>query len=242
MSAGTRAIDAPSLVLGLCLMIVGAVLALDRLHLVEASHVLRFWPIGLIVLGVSIVGQTFGPSRDRTAGEEVRRRPHGGHIIGILLIGAVIANALHGPDAADRSSDTINLLGVLSGDHYVSEAADFHGAEMTSVMGDCTLDLRQARLASGQEVTIDVFALMGALVLRVPDEWTVDVRALPVMGGITDRRAGAVGRANRNRRSAEADDDSSPSVAERPAPPLDGNRPRLVLRGYVVMGGLTIRS
>jgi hypothetical protein len=221
------------------------VLSLDRLHVVDASHVLRFWPVGLILFGVSIVAQTFGAGRDQpaAAGEEIRRRPHGGHVIGLLLIGIVIANALHRPEAANRSSETVNLVGVLSGDRYVSEAAEFRGAEMTSVMGDCTLDLRQATLAAGQEVTVDVFTLMGSLVLRVPEGWTVDVRALPVMGGINDRRPGAGDRANRNRRRAEADDVSSPSVAEQPAVSSpNGNTPRLVLRGYVVMGGLTIRS
>jgi len=77
------------------------------------------------------------------------------------------------------------------------------------------LDLRQATIAPGQDAVIDVFTVMGGVVLRVPAEWTVDVQAVPLMGAIKDQRA------------------QSPQTGTTAAP-------HLVVRGSIMMGGLTI--
>jgi predicted membrane protein len=42
----------PKFVIGVCLVLMGVVLALDQLHLVHANHVLRFWPAALILVGL----------------------------------------------------------------------------------------------------------------------------------------------------------------------------------------------
>ena len=62
---------------------------------------------------------------------------------------------------------------------------------------------------------IEVFTLMGGSTIRVPEGWHVDLRATPVMGGIRDRRTGI-------RDAAGA--------------------PRIVIRGFIMWGGLDIRS
>jgi predicted membrane protein len=42
----------PRFIVGVCLVLMGVVLGLDQLHLVQAHHVLRFWPAALIVVGL----------------------------------------------------------------------------------------------------------------------------------------------------------------------------------------------
>src|SRR5580693_5665902 len=42
----------PKFVIGACLVLVGVVLALEQLGLLQAHHVLRFWPAALIVIGL----------------------------------------------------------------------------------------------------------------------------------------------------------------------------------------------
>ena len=61
---------------------------------------------------------------------------------------------------------------------------------MTSIMGGTQLDLRQATMAPGEEAVIDVFAVMGGAIVRIPEGWIVDVQATSVMGGIKDQRRG----------------------------------------------------
>ena len=103
-----------------------------------------------------------------------------------------------------------------------SNTQAFSGAEMTAMMGSCSLDLTHARIAPGTEATIDIFAMMGSVTVRVPEGWTVDTRAIPVMGAVRDNRWPATATA---------------SDAATAGPP-----PRLILRGMVMMGSIFIRS
>ena len=246
MSTDSRA-NFPNLVFGLVLIVVGGVLALDRMHVVDAIRVLRFWPIGLVLFGVSVVVQAFRAGSDGPGGSGDHDRPfHVGHILGIVLIGLLVTQTLRGRETAwetrretagSASGDTVSLVAVLGEDRRVSSATRFRGGEMTSVMGGCTLDLRPALLTAGEEATLDVFTLMGGLTLRVPEGWTVDVRAVPILGGVRDQRAGAGGR--RQLRDGEVEANDATTGQTRPA---EGAAPRLVLRGFIMMGGLIIRS
>jgi predicted membrane protein len=42
----------PKFIIGVCLVLMGVVLALDRLGFVQAHHVLRYWPAALILIGL----------------------------------------------------------------------------------------------------------------------------------------------------------------------------------------------
>ncbi|MDP9010815.1 MAG: cell wall-active antibiotics response protein [Pseudomonadota bacterium] len=44
--------NSPKFVIGVFLVLMGVVLALDQLRLVQADHLLRFWPAALIILGL----------------------------------------------------------------------------------------------------------------------------------------------------------------------------------------------
>jgi predicted membrane protein len=47
----------PKFIIGVCLVLVGVVLALDQLGLLYANHLLRYWPAALIVLGIVMILQ-----------------------------------------------------------------------------------------------------------------------------------------------------------------------------------------
>jgi predicted membrane protein len=42
----------PKFIIGVCLVVMGVVLTLDQLGLVQANHLLRFWPAALILVGL----------------------------------------------------------------------------------------------------------------------------------------------------------------------------------------------
>ena len=48
-----------NLAFGICLILVGTALMLDRLQLVDAAQILRFWPVALMLFGVVLVIQSF---------------------------------------------------------------------------------------------------------------------------------------------------------------------------------------
>jgi hypothetical protein len=142
-------------------------------------------------------------------------------VIVIVLLGVVIVGYLPGRNGTG-GGDHPRLAALMGSAQRTSDTKAFTGAEMTAMMGSCSLDLTRAQIAPGTEATIDVFAMMGSVTIRVPDGWTVDTRAIPVMGAVRDDRWPAPNTA------AEASTDAPP--------------PRLVLRGMVMMGSIFIKS
>jgi len=231
MSADSRGIITPRLVMGVFIMILGLTLLLDNLNLVEARYILRLWPLAVIGLGFVVFTQALD-----TGG-----RVNGGVLmvfgtflllnrLGIMefgfwnlfwplmliLIGINLVLQTFRIDGAApaNSADTVSLFAVWGGSQRTSNAERFRGGDMTAIMGGCELDLRQASIAPGEVATIDVLALMGGHVIKVPEHWSVVTRVIPFMGGIEDKRLA----------------------------PKGGASTTLVLRGFVMMGGLEIKN
>lgn len=262
----------PNLVVGLVITLLGAVLLLDKMALVEPRAILQYWPVLLTLFGVSVIVQAL---RGNTSGDvDGRGRPivAPGFVLMLIVIWLVGTNAsdrrLRGSGAPDDPE--LTLLAVMGKDERASTSSAFRGAQMTSVMGRTRLDLRQATVADGGEATVEVFGVMGATEVFVPEGWVVDVRATAVMGGVRDRRGLAAGnddddgdrRTRRERRRAARDGTTTSAAPASPSPapqptetpatamsPSDAavpltptSAPRLVLKGVIVAGALIIRS
>jgi hypothetical protein len=92
-------------------------------------------------------------------------------------------------------------------------AVDFRGGSITAVMGGVEIDLRKVTVTSGTAY-LDVFAFWGGIEIKVPSGWRVDASVAPVMGAFENKA-------------------DSLSVS---------GGPGLVVRGYAIMGAVTIRS
>jgi predicted membrane protein len=116
--------------------------------------------------------------------------------------------------SADSSSadDVLNLTAILGGAQHRSSSSNFSGANVTAFMGGVNLDLREAKIGSAPAV-IDVFAMMGSLELMIPADWTVESQATPLLGGFDDKTIH----------------------------PADTTK-RLIIRGTVLMGGITVKN
>jgi Cell wall-active antibiotics response 4TMS YvqF len=113
------------------------------------------------------------------------------------------------------------MFSVLGSDRRTSRDKPFRGGDVTSFIGGTQLDLRQAIIEPGEQAEINIFVMMGGHELWVPSSWTVVVEVMPLLGGVEDKRL--------------------PPVLD-PARAPNEAAPRLVLRGIVVMGGLTIKN
>src|SRR4026209_2265130 len=120
-------------------------------------------------------------------------------------------------------------------------------------MGESRLDLRQTTIPPGEEAVVDVVTVMGSTIVYVPAGWDVNFDAVPVMGGVKDERTrpgSAVSdddnddddARSRRRRQESTPAPAPPAVVQPPVTPTTGPPPRLVLRGFIMMGGLVIRS
>jgi hypothetical protein len=233
----------PNLVVGIGVTMLGVVLTLDKLGIVEALGWLQFWPVLLVFFGVAIVAQALRPAPGG------RQAPIlSAPLVLLLVVAGVIASRTTAPrsaaEAAMEGGATVSVHAVMSGNSHAVAGRPFRHAEMTAVMGESRLDLRGATLAPGEEAVIDVVTVMGSTIVYVPADWDVNFDAVPVMGGVKDERSG---RAARPDDDGDANADASAVAVTPPADAsatatFDGPRPRLVLRGFVLMGGLVIRS
>ena len=135
-------------------------------------------------------------------------------LILVALGGGMLYQAVirHRSVAADGDS-TISAIAILGGVERTIGTQDFRGGELTAVMGGCEIDLRDADIQEEQAV-LNVFAFWGGIELKVPENWVVVVQGLPIMGGFE----------------------------EHTHPRKDGPKKRLLIKGFVIMGGVEIRN
>ena len=191
----------------------------------------------------------------------LRERPLSGlAVLGIwiaIFVGVQVSGIRTGIQSFGEvvDSDRLRVVSVLGRAEHTSRDTTFQGGDVTNVMGRTELDLTDAVMESGASATLQVFSMMGNVDVRVPPEWTVDTSAVSALGGLRDDRGP---RDRRGRSSIRIERDApvtpeapdpdakpaSPDAKSGPAPPAatSGPAPRLVLRGLVMFGRLSITS
>jgi hypothetical protein len=221
---------------GLFLTLVGGWLQAEELNLIHLS--LRdVWPFGLILFGAYLVwqGLTARPDPPRvplppeidplppidagfgsggwdspssssssTAGS---RRDHSAD--------ATFSNQSFtdgGARPSPNDNSTMTVVAVMAGVSRGNNSRAFRRADLFAFMGGCEIDLRKA--AINGEAVVDVFCMWGGIEIRVPEDWTVVSRIVPLMGGVEDKTR----------------------------PPQAATAHRLTLRGMALMGGVEIKN
>ena len=219
-------------VLGLMVVAVGVLFTLDNLEVLDAREYLRYWPAGLVAVGLLKLWHASRDGHGWVGGllfvaigawmlleNIVYITINARELLPLLLVflGGYMVWRGFGGQRRERTSDghsSFSALAIMGGVARRSSSQDFKGADLTAVMGGCEIDLRQASITDGSEAVIDVFAFWGGIDIKVPEDWTVVTRAMPLMGGVEDK-----------------------TRAPRPA-----GAKRLVIRGIVVMGGVVVKN
>ncbi len=218
------------LILGLVIAVAGVLFTLDNLHVLRAREYLAYWPIVLVAIGLvhlsqakSAAGAVGGGIWILVGAVLLGNRLGFIHsniwnfwpLILVLVGGRIVWQTMATNRAANLgdASATVSAIAVMGGFERRITSHEFRGGEITAFMGGGKLDLRDAMPAGGQAV-INVFSMMGGFEILVPETWRVISEVTPFMGGIEDK----------SRSSA------NPSA------------PCLVLRGFVMMGGVTLKN
>lgn len=227
-----QATDGRERMRGIVFSIIGTWLFLNMQGLITIRLWELFWPAILILIGVSMVLRRGGrPQWRREMHERMRgarearwaaRHPPtgGGSAMGFDASRSADSPSDRAASAAD-SSERVSMFAVLSGTRRATASAAFAGGDITAIMGGAQLDLRLAAIPAGQDAVLDVTSVMGGVEIFVPPHWEVATPVMPLLGAVEDERLPPIqtdGAANR----------------------VAGGR--LVLRGFVLMGGVHIKS
>ncbi len=220
----------PQLLVGLLVIGVGTLFTLENLGITHfETYVLRYWPAGLILIGLlklwqarDGIGGSFGGLLFTAVGtwlllEEmtlVRIRFVDLWPLLLVFFGAYLVwQGISRPQlrAADLNA-SVSAMAILGGVARGNNSRSFKGGDLTAIMGGCELDLRQAAIE--REAVLDVFALWGGIEIRVPDDWTVVSRVVPLLGGFDDKTR----------------------------PPQAAVSRCLIIRGFVIMAGVEVKN
>ena len=231
-SAARRRGPTVQMIFGLMIVALGVIFTLDNLEIIDARDYLRFWPAGLVAIGMLKLWQASKDGHGWFGGlffvgigawmlieQVVYITVDVRDILPLFLvfIGGYMVWRGFGGHRRERESDghsSFSALAIMGGVARRSSSQSFRGADLTAVMGGCEIDLRQASIEPGVEAVIDVFAFWGGIDIKVPEDWTVVTRAMPLMGGVEDKTRAPQGTTGK----------------------------RMVLRGIVVMGGVTVKN
>ncbi len=81
--------------------------------------------------------------------------------------------------------DTLSAFGFLGHVEKSTGSQRFLGADLTAIMGGCTIDLRSADIGP-EPAVIDAFAFWGGIEIVVPEDWEVTNKVLPLLGSAED--------------------------------------------------------
>jgi predicted membrane protein len=192
----------------------GGWLLLHSLGLITVGVGELIGPVILIIIGASVMRHTFCKSTAPAAPAVPRNESGLGYHVPPTEVPPIpnfVGNATNSP------TGRVTLFTLMGEAKRASNDNPFRGGEMTAILGGCVLDLRQAVIAPGEEVVLDMLAVMAGHEIWVPPNWSVASDVVPMLGGVDDKRLPPL---------------------EIPATP----QPRLRLRGFVLMGGIVIKN
>ena len=233
---GCRKDSWSGLIPGAIILAVGIIFLLDSLGYVRARHFLQFWPMILIVVGISKI--TRRDARIWGAlvllfGIFLQLSELGighfswGQFWPLLLIAggamamwsAIQARRLMPTASSDTTDprDTLDESAIFGGIEKRLNSREFRGGRLQAIFGGIELDLRDADMVENEAV-IHANAIFGGIEMRVPETWFVATRGQGVFGGFSD--------------------------STRFSPPADPEKPKktLIVLGTSLFGGVEIRN
>jgi predicted membrane protein len=220
---------------GLVLVAWGGLLLLREMGILNPElRAMDFWPLVIIGLGISIavgkrrlgsalVGLVVALFGAGMLAQRLGYEVGVAHLWPILLIAAgmgIMWNGLtrrHVPRLANEqvSADELQRSVTMGGLALVVDSQQFRGGSLSVTMGEIRADLRRAAMA-GEEAALDLSLTMGGIELYVPSNWQVVSDVSPFMGAVEDKTE--------------------------PRPDAVGVQRKLVLRGKITMGAVTIKN
>ena len=228
-------------ILGLAIIALGVLMTLDNLGYVRVDNFWQFWPVILLLVGVSkLVRRQWGSAfvffalgtafllplvlDDFEISDLWRYWPLALIAVGVSMVlrsfsrsGAREALPARERErresgAGEQGSGEVRAFSLLTAVKRNFTGIFRHG-DLTAILGGCSVDLTQAELPP-EGAVVEIFALWGGVELRIPTHWVVDPQLAVLIGAIED------------------------NTEQVP----DAGGGRLTIKGLALMGGFEIRN
>lgn len=198
---------------GIVLTLLGGAFLLRALD-VPWFRLRTIWPLVLVVLGAGLIWQALRGRKSPFPGLPENDPGETPHLSTTGAVWSTTGGPVGGGGAAQGGS-MLKEFALMGGGEVVVRDQDFRGGEVTAVMGGFEVDLRSAGI-SGDSAKIEVFTVFGGVEFKVPQEWNVVVRGMPILGMFAN---------------------STKSLR-------DGSLPTktLVIEGTAIMGGVEVKN
>ncbi len=195
-------------VVGFGVLAVGVILTLDNLGVIDGESFLSYWPLLLMVVGISHLVRPPGS-----------RRIVGG-LIWIVLGATILLSNLgiisfdiwdlwpvllvflgfslitkpfrRRQISIDEAGGVFDVTAILGGVNRRISAENFQGGDAMAFLGGCEIDLRDSS-SEGEPAEIHAVAFWGGVEIRVPQDWEVQVRGTAILGAFEDKTRAAEG-------------------------------------------------
>jgi len=223
----------PNFWLAVILIAVGVLFLFDNLNVLDIGNFWEFWPVILIAVGLmKLTGSNFQDKSSASVligigllfllltldilywGDIRQFWPLILILIGVSIIFKHKNRSESG--GSKHSENRVDVVAIFSGNSKTITSDHFEGGNITAMFGGAKLDFGQAKLAEGENV-LDVFAMFGGAEIRIPEDWSVQLKGIPIFGGFEDAR-----------RSIPAEEKTKDRT--------------LVIKGFVMFGGLELRD
>lgn len=193
--------------LALVVIAVGVLMLVNNFYWHRHIGIGDLWPLLLVLFGVSLLGQARKPWQFVDGGALI--------VLGLLIfeshvhlipsihfrfwslwplilvyIGLRILfwQPWHIPHS-EVDKDSFDIAAIFGGGEYKFQGRTLKGGAVRAVFGGCNLDFRDAEMA-GDSIVINCFAAFGGIDIRVPMNWGVTVKGVPILGGIDNKASG----------------------------------------------------
>ena len=186
---------------GILLVALGALFMLSQVDLVDAGYVLeRTWPLPIILYGglrwLASPARVVAPAIIVALGlvllaTSLQFIPASALTfiwpLALVAVGAwILFNRASLTRRTGSDPDNVDSFVIFGTVETFSRSRHFRGGSAVSMFGEIKLDLREAQPTS-EGATLDATALFGALSIRVPKEWRVEVNGAPIFGSINNQ-------------------------------------------------------
>lgn len=146
------------------ILIFGILFQIQKLGFLKVDVFKTFWPVVLIALGFSIIFSR-----------------------GNLIIKTASSYKSSGYNKNVSLENVIDESAIMAGIERNVHSQEFRDGKVTVIMGGIDLDLREAKLYNN-EAHLEINTIMGGVDIYVPDNWRIEHKGTPILGGFTNKR------------------------------------------------------